>query len=124
MPTLRLTSAILMTLFALPGQANQPFFSRTLFDGTATVHSAKGRGKQLHVSIRRFELDADEDGAQKMSVPNFSVMTLCGGRVATTISGYTTIRETGDFWTVRPGSVIEVRVLGESAILQALIVSP
>jgi quercetin dioxygenase-like cupin family protein len=98
--------------------------STQLFAGTVSVRKVDSRARRLHVSVRRWELDAEENDARTIPILAFSVMTVSSGRVETTIDGKATVRSPGDFWVAKAGSQMKVRVLSESAILDATMVSP
>lgn len=124
------TKAVFFTAFAsfisavVPYAATRQSPATTVFEGKATVPLAKGKTRNFHVRIRRWELDADDSAGRTIPITAFSVMTLCSGRIETTIDGNTSVREPEDFWAVKAGSIMKVRVLGESAILQGVIVTP
>ncbi len=116
-------SFALFTLASVPDATNGQSSASAVFDGK-TVPVAKGKTRPFHVRVRRWELDADEGAGRTIPIAAFSVMTLCSGRIETTINGKTAVREPEDFWALKAGSVMKVRVLGESAILQGVIVTP
>jgi quercetin dioxygenase-like cupin family protein len=69
--------------------------------------------------ISRMRLEGDEEnGWQNIPVAAFSIMTVYSGRVETMVDGQAIVREAGDYWSVKAGSVLKEKVLGESAILQ------
>jgi quercetin dioxygenase-like cupin family protein len=113
----------LVVLSACLSAQSDHFSSRVLFSGKATVRNSKGKTQTLRVDIRRLGLDADNEG-QSISAATFSVMTVYSGRIETTIDGRTAVRSAGDYWTVKAGSVMRAKVLGESAVLQTIAVNP
>ncbi len=124
MKVFRLASFALFMLVAVPYAETGQSPGSTVFEGKATVPLGKGKIRRFQVHIRRWELDGDEGAGRTIPITAFSVMTLCSGRIETTIDGKTAVREPEDFWAVKAGSVVKVRVLGESAILQGVIVTP
>jgi len=124
MKIFRFTLFALFMWVAVPHVGKGQSSASAVFAGKANVTVAKGKTRNFHVRIRRWELDADEGAARTIRITAFSVMTVCSGRIETTIDGKTTVRETEDFWAVKPGSVLKVHVLGESAVLQEVLVGP
>ena len=114
----------LFALAELPRTASAQSPTGTLFDGKVSVPIATGKTRHFHVRISRWELDADDGDGRPIPFAAFSVVTLASGRIETTIAGKTEIRKPDEFWTVKAGSIMKVRVLGESAVLQAVVVSP
>jgi hypothetical protein len=114
----------LLMLQPISGAANDPLSSGMLFEGTATVHDAKGKTQRFQIGIRRLYLDAEEDGPQVISISTLSIMTICSGRIETIIDGKAVVRSPEDYWTVKADSSMKVKVLGESAILQTIAVTP
>jgi hypothetical protein len=118
-----LTVFALLALAELPRSARAQSPTATLFDGKVSVPIAAGKTRHFHVQIRRWQLDADDGEGRPIPFAAFSVVTLSSGRIETTIDGKTEIRTPDEFWTVKAGSVMKVRVLGESAVLQTVIVT-
>ncbi len=120
----RIAALILLVMVVPRGAASGQSSSSLLFRGNMSARTAKRTARHFRISIRRWEIDAEEGGSQTIPLPAFSVVTLCSGRIETTINGQTVVRTPEEFWTVKPGVAMKVRVLSESAILQAVIVSP
>lgn len=95
--------------------------SSMLFTGRAVIRNAEGNTKPVRMSIRRLNLDSDDEGAwHTLPVANFSIMTVYSGRIETMIDGKTEVRGPGDYWSLKAGSVLRERVPRESAILQII----
>jgi hypothetical protein len=93
--------------------------SKMLFTGTVS-RKAKGSNKPARITISRLRLESNEDTWQSFAVANFSIMAVYSGRIETLIDGKTEIRDPGDYWSVKAGSVLRERALRESAILQVI----
>jgi hypothetical protein len=114
----------LLALSAWLSAQSDHFSSEVLFSGKATVRSSKGKTQPLRVNIRRLSLDAQDNEGQSIPVTTFSIMTVYSGRIETTIDGKRAVRSAGDYWTVKAGSIMKAKVLGENAVLQTIAVTP
>jgi hypothetical protein len=114
----------ILLLAELLGTVRAQYSSVQLFTSIVSVRKANGKARHLHVSVQRWELDAEENDIRTIPIVAFSVMSVRSGRVETTIDGKTTLRVPDEFWVAKGGSKIKVRVLGENAILEATVVSP
>ncbi len=116
-------SLVLLALSASgSSQAPPSSATRMLFSAKAVSPDKQGKPKSLHMSISRMRLESEEDEWQNIPIADFSIMTVYSGRVETMMDGQTVVRGAGDYWTVKGGSVLKERVLGESAILQIVAV--
>ena len=108
--------------------------SEVIFDGTFDVaHAAKGRPfalqqgtdlkRPLLLIIRLLDLETNNRPPQTLPVSGFVVMSLRSGRLETIIDGTATRRAPEDFWTANEGSAVQLRVLGQNAILETITVS-
>lgn len=113
-----LSVAALLSAVPILGQ------SRVLFTGTGPTRAAKGKSQGFRMTIRKWDLDAVVEEGQSMSFPTFTVINVCSGRVETTIAGKTAVRNPDDYWDLKAGSTMRVRVLSESAVLQTLTIAP
>jgi hypothetical protein len=120
----RVAALPIILLAALLGTAEGQSSSVELFTGSVSVRKPNRKAERLHISVRSWELDAEENDVRTIRIVAFSVMTVRSGRVETTIDGKITLRVPDEFWAVKGGSRMKVRVLGESAILEATVVSP
>jgi hypothetical protein len=109
-------SAILLLCIVVGAQVS----SRVRFQSKAAVPTSKGSERIAQIMIQRWTLDDVGEGSQTIPISAFSVMSLRSGRVETTINGKTEERSPDDFWVARPGDRVQVRVIGENAVLEAL----
>ena len=53
----------------------------------------------------------------------FYLAHLLNGHISATIDGQTAKRSTGDYWTVKGGAAMQVKVFGEYAVLETTVVA-
>jgi len=96
------------------------------FEVSTTTPSKSGALQPAHISIQSWGLSGDRGRsaiAQHIPLQGFYVAHLLSGGISTTIDGQTTKRLPGDYWTVKAGTTMQVRVLGEYAMLETIAVT-
>jgi len=53
----------------------------------------------------------------------FYTAHLLSGIISTTIDGQTTAHLPGDYWTVKPGAIMQVKVIGEVAVMETIVMA-
>ncbi len=92
---------------------------RSVFEGTAPAATAGGQ--PVHVTVQSWAIPSRHGELYELPIRGFYVAHLQAGDIATTIDGQTTEREPGSFWTVKSGASMQVKVLGEFAMLETII---
>jgi hypothetical protein len=92
---------------------------RSVFEGTAPA--ATPGGQPVHVTSQTWAIPGRHGELYELPLRGFYVAHLQAGDVATTIDGQTTEREPGAFWTVKSGATMQVKVLGEFAVLETIV---
>jgi hypothetical protein len=84
---------------------------------------ARGGGALLaRARVQSWEL-GNLDGVQVIPLQGFYIAHLLSGEINATVDGQTTLRTSGDYWSVKPGGTMKVEVLGESAVLETIVVA-
>jgi quercetin dioxygenase-like cupin family protein len=65
--------------------------------------------------------DSQNGAIHEIPLHGVYVAHLVSGSIATTVDGQTTEREPGAFWTVKLGNTMQVKVLGEFAIVETIV---
>ena len=60
---------------------------------------------------------------RQIPLQGFFVAHLLSGQIFATIDGQTSQHLPGDYWTVRAGAAMKVKVVGEVAVLETTVVS-
>lgn len=87
-----------------------------LFEGNTKT----GTTQAVHIVVQSWAIAGQE---REIPLGGFYVAHLLSGAISTTIDGQTMERLPGDYWTVRAGAVMRVKVLGEVAVLETTVVS-
>jgi hypothetical protein len=90
-----------------------PSFRSSFRNAFAIVLALLGLGGFAH---------ATQQGApQEIPLRGFYVAHLLSGSISTTIDGETTKQPPGAYWAVKAGAAMQVRVLGEFAVLETIV---
>jgi hypothetical protein len=109
-----------LALFALPSTgaiAQTKLSPQTLYEGAVPQ---KDRAPSGQTSIKSWELFNHNDAWQDIPLTGFYVAHLLGGDIAAMIDGQTTNYQPGSYWTVKAGAKMQVKVLGETAVLETI----
>jgi hypothetical protein len=98
----------------------QTFSPTTLFEGTTTTPGKTGAPQSVHVSVQAWRIAGQE---QELPLRGFYLAHLLSGQISTTIDGRTSEHLPGDFWTVAVGASMRVKVVGEVAALETIVVA-
>jgi hypothetical protein len=111
-----------LAISALGANPTEALEARPEFDAKMTTPSKQGPAQPVHVTVQSWGV-SQQNAAQEIPLRGFYVAHLLGGEIATTIDGQMTKRVAGDYWTVSPGSAMQVTVLGEFAVLETIVVA-
>jgi hypothetical protein len=101
--------------------ATAPTLSPTpLFDGKTKVPSKSGATQAVRVSVQSWTIFGPED---KLPLRGFYVAHLVSGQISTTIDGQKMEHLPGDYWAVKAGQSMQVKVVGEVAVLETIVVA-
>jgi quercetin dioxygenase-like cupin family protein len=91
-----------------------------LFEGNAKVTAKDGATQAAHVSVQSWRIAGQEE---ELPLRGFYVAHLLSGQITTTIDGQTIEHLPGDYWTVNAGASMRVKVVGEVAVLETIVVA-
>jgi hypothetical protein len=97
----------------------------TLFSESQSLVPKQGRPAPVRVELKEFHL-AGHDVPVEIPEDSFYVAYLVWGNVRVQVGAGSSLRTTGDFWTVEKGArmIVTVRKPGEGALIQTFSVSP
>lgn len=120
--------AILLAMIAISPAAAIPqtISPAQVFERSTTTPTLGGTAQPVNVSIESWALTGkrDENGtAQEIPLRGFYVAHLISGHISASIDGQTMKHLPGDYWTVEAGKTLQVKVLGELAVLETIAVA-
>jgi hypothetical protein len=121
------TKALLVAIAIPLAGATAENLSPTMeFEGRTTTSAKSGAAQPVHLAIQSWGLIGQRgrnDTAQEIPLHGFYVAHLLSGDISTTIDGQTAKRLPGDYWTVKAGATMQVKVFGEYAMLETIVVT-
>ena len=115
-----LTTAAIAIVGPLPGAIAQALSPAPEYEGNTTIAAKNGATEPVHISVQARAISGQE---QEISLQGFYVAHLLSGQILATIDGHTAPHLPGDYWTVKAGASMKVKVGGEVAVLETTVVS-
>ena len=114
------TTAIVAIAGPLPGVMAQAVSPTPVYEANTTVPAKNGAAQTVHVSVQSWGISGQE---REIPLNGFCVAHLLSGQILATVDGQTTQHLPGDYWTVKAGASMKVKVVGEVAVLETTVVS-
>jgi hypothetical protein len=114
------TAAFVAIAGPLPTAMAQTLSPTPVYEAKTTIPAKNGASEAVHISVLSWAIAGQE---REIPVQGFYVAHLLSGQILATIDGQTTQRLPGDYWTVRAGAAMRVKVVGEVAVLETTVVS-
>jgi uncharacterized cupin superfamily protein len=114
------TTAIVAIAGPSPGAIAQALSPTPVYEANTTIRAKNGAIETVHTSVQSWAIAGQE---QQIPLQGFYVAHLLSGQILATIDGQTTQHLPGDYWTVRAGAAATVKVVGEVAVLETIVVS-
>jgi quercetin dioxygenase-like cupin family protein len=108
-------TALVAIAVPLAGAMAQALSSTLVFEGNTTAATTGVR-----IAVQSWGIAGQE---HELPLSGFYIAHLLSGAISTTIDGQTTERLPGDYWTVKASAVMRVKVVGEVAVLETIVVS-
>jgi hypothetical protein len=113
-------SAALLGLSILPSNAvAQTLVPTPLFEAATTISAKNGTVQPVHANIQSWRIS----GEKEIPLRGFYVAHLLSGTISTTVAGQTTIQPPGAYWSVKENATMQVKVLGELAVLETIVIT-
>jgi quercetin dioxygenase-like cupin family protein len=117
-------TALVSITIPLAGAIAQTLSPSPVFEGDTTIPTKNGAAQPVHISVQSWGLAGQKNGAMhEIPLRGFYVAHLISGSISTTIDGQTTKQPPGAYWTVKAGATMQIKVLGESAVLETIVVA-
>jgi hypothetical protein len=94
---------------------------RSVFVFGESAPAANAGGQPVRVTVQSWAIPSRNGEVYELPLRGFYVAHLQAGDIATTVDGQTTEREPGSFWTVKSGASMQVKVMGEFALLETIV---
>jgi hypothetical protein len=93
------------------------------FEGSTTTAARGGADQPVHVVAQSWEMSGPQSRTHAIPLQRFYIAHLLSGAISTTIDGQTTKPSPGAYWPVKAGSTMQIRVLGEYAVVETIAIS-
>jgi hypothetical protein len=113
-------AVLILTAIPLASAVSQALAPTPVFDETTTTSAP---AQPVRVSIQSWGIAGQDHAVREIPLPGFYVAHLISGHISATIDGHTIDHLPGDYWGVKLGSAMQVKVLGEVAVLETIVVS-
>jgi uncharacterized cupin superfamily protein len=114
------TIASIAIAASLGGARAETLSPAAVFEGSASTPAKNGTARPVHISVQSWGISGQE---QEIPLREFYVAHLLSGAISATIDGQTTEHLPGDYWIVKAGAAMRVKVIGEVAVLETTVVS-
>jgi hypothetical protein len=114
------TTALVAIAIPLDGSMAEPLLPTLMFEGNTTLAAKNGGTQAAHIVVQSWGIAGKED---EIPLRGFYVAHLLSGQISATIEGKSTGHLPGDFWTVKTGASMKVKVGGEVAVLETIVVA-
>jgi quercetin dioxygenase-like cupin family protein len=121
MKQIALSAGLVLGAAPLAGALAQGLSPAPIYEGSTTVSVQNGASKQIHVKVESWDIAGQNHSAHEVPLRGFYLAHLLSGEISATIDGQMTNHAPGDYWTVKPGATMQVKVLGEFAVLETTI---
>jgi uncharacterized cupin superfamily protein len=113
-------AALVAIVVPWTGAIAQALSPAPVFEGNTTLTAKDGATQAAHVSVQSWRIAGQEE---ELPLRGFYLAHLLSGQVSTTIDGHAIQRQPGDYWTVKAGASMRVKVVGEVAVLETIVVA-
>jgi hypothetical protein len=98
--------------------------SKEVLDGSIAPHI--NSPSEVRLSIKSWGIMGDRRGdsmPQEIPVQGFYIAHVLTGEIIATIDGATTRHSPGDYWAVKLGAIMQVKALGDYAMLETTVIA-
>jgi quercetin dioxygenase-like cupin family protein len=120
MKRIAISAGLVLIAIPLAGAIAQTLSPRPVFEADTTTPAKNGATQPVHISIQSWGIPSQKGVAHEIPLPGFYLAHLLSGGISATIDGQTTEKTPGSYWTVKAGATMQVKVLGEFAVLETI----
>jgi quercetin dioxygenase-like cupin family protein len=114
------TTALVVIAGPLAGAMAEALPPTPVFEANTTIPAKNGATQAVHIVVQAWSI-ADKE--HEIPLHGFYVAHLLSGVISATIDGQTTEHLPGDYWSVKAGATMRVKVVGEVAVLETTVVA-
>jgi hypothetical protein len=121
----RIAISIALVTLAIPvaGAMAQALMPSPVLESRTTTPAKDGSPQPVLVRVQSWGMAGQGHAAQEIPLRGFYLAHLLSGHISATMDGQTTERLPDDYWDVKPGAAMQVKVLGEYAVLETTVVA-
>lgn len=123
MKLLSVFTALITLAIPATGAMGQVPTPSPVSEASLTINAKNGTPQAVRVSVQSWQLAGQGHATITIPIQGFYIAHLTSGHILGTIDGKTTEHLPGDYWTVTPGAALQVKVLGEAAVLETTVVA-
>jgi hypothetical protein len=123
MTRIAIGAAVLSIAIPMAGAIAQTLSPSPVFEANTTTPAKNGAIQAVHISVQSWGIAGQDRAIHEIPLRGFYVAHLVSGSISTTIDGETTKQPPGAYWTVKAGATMQVKVLGEVAVLETTVVA-
>jgi hypothetical protein len=116
-------TALISIAIPLAGAIAQTLSSSPVFEANTTTPAKNGAAQPVRVSVQSWGIAGQDRTIHEIPLRGFYVAHLISGHISAVIDGQTTEHLPGDYWAVTAGAAMQVKVLGEVAVLETTVVT-
>ena len=120
MTRIAIGAALVSIAIPLAGAIAQALSPTLVFEGNTTIPSKNGATQTVHIVVQSWAIAGQEDD---IPLRGFYVAHLLSGAISATIDGQTAEHLPGPYWTVKAGATMRVKVVGEVAVLETIVMA-
>jgi hypothetical protein len=95
--------------------------SSTTFEGNVSTPAKDGTAQTVHITIQTWSIGGR--GYEQLPLRGFYVAHLLSGPMAVTMGEQAAEHLPGDYWAVEPGGTMQVKVHGDVAVLETIVLT-
>ena len=118
-----LAATILLVVPAAAALGDAKPRSTPLFDSTIATSDNNAASRPVHIRVVAWDLRPNRGEPQEIPLSGFYVAYLRSGTIATTSGGPPIVRRAGSFWAVPAGVGMQIKVLGDAAVLETIVLT-
>ena len=116
-------SAVMSMATPLAGATAQTLSPTSVFEADTITPAKNGAAQPLHISVQAWGIAGQSHATHEIPLRGFYVAHLISGHIAATMDGQTAEHLPGDYWTVKAGGAMQVKTLGQVAVLETTVVT-